>query len=55
MVGEVTFEGRAKVEADWRPRFQRLRVGMAIDEFVNVVGQPTRMVRTIDVQVTAAK
>ena len=43
VVGEITFEGGAKAEADWRPRFTRLRVGMAIDEIVNVVGQPTRI------------
>ncbi|MCX5747167.1 MAG: DUF2135 domain-containing protein, partial [Proteobacteria bacterium] len=41
VVGAVTFGG-AQVEA-WRPRFKRLRTGMAIDEIVNVVGQPTRI------------
>jgi len=43
LVGEITFAGGAPAPADWRPRFQRLRPGMAIDEIVNVVGQPTRI------------
>jgi len=40
----VTFAGRAIAPVDdWRPRFKKLRRGMAIDEIVTVVGQPTRI------------
>lgn len=43
-VGDVTFTGHAIAPADdWRPRFKKLRRGMAIDEIVTVVGQPTRI------------
>jgi hypothetical protein len=43
-VGDVTFAGRAIAPVDdWRPRFKKLRRGMAIDEIVTVVGQPTRI------------
>ncbi len=42
VVGEVAFAGPA-APPDWRPRFKQLRVGMAIDEITNVVGQPARV------------